>query len=233
MAIKYYLHQNAIAQDPEIHRAIVVPHEVHDLQSIIKQMLKRGTTLSEADILAALHLLFEVVVQEVQEGNHVNLPIVNIRPGIAGSFTTALDQFDASRHRLKTTTSSGVLLNKNINKTSVEKVNRPLASPILNAFFDIKSATINDIISPNGIGQIVGNHLKFNNSNPSEGVFFVNAANEFFQASIFATRHPTKLVFSIPEALPPGNYTLEVKKAFGISTSTVRKSTLPYTLKVV
>lgn len=233
MSIKYYLHQNAIANTAESHKAVIIPHAVHNLQSIINQMLKRGTTLSESDILASLHLFFEVVAQEVQEGNHVNLPIVNIKPGISGAFTSALDHFDPSKHRLKTTTSSGILLKKNIKNTTVEKINRPLTIPILSAFVDIMSQTINDSISPNGIGQIVGNHLKFNDSNPSEGVFFVNANNQTFQATYFATRHPRKLVFSIPEGMPAGNYTLVVKKVFGKTAATLREATFPFALKVV
>lgn len=233
MSIKYYLHKNALAKKPESHKAVISPKEVHDLQSIINQMLKRGTTLSEADILASLHLFFEVVVQEVQEGNHVNLPIVNIRPGIAGEFITASDQFDANRHRLKTTSSAGALLKKIIKNTAVEKVTLPTTIPVLTAFFDSVSETFNDTISPNGIGQIVGNHLKFKSSNPAEGVFFVNTNNETFQASIIAIRHPRKLVFSIPAAMPKGNYTLMVKKSFGRTATTIRKATLAHSLKVV
>jgi hypothetical protein len=233
MPIKYYLHQNAIAKRPESHKAVIIPNTVHNLQSIISQMLQRGTTLSEADILASLHLFFEVVTQEVQEGNHVNLPIVNIKPGISGEFTSALDQFDASKHRLKTTTSSGILLKNTIKNSPVEKVIKSLTLPILSAFSDIQSQTINDSITPNSIGQIVGNHLKFNTTNPSEGVFFVNANNEIFQASIFATLHPRKLIFSIPDAMPSGNYSVVVKKAFGKTAATVRQGILPFTLKVV
>lgn len=92
MSIKYCLHRNAIAQNAESHKAMIIPQNVHDLQSIIAQMLQRGTTLDEVDILAALHLFFEVVVQEVTDGNLVNLPIVNIKPSITRAFDSALDR---------------------------------------------------------------------------------------------------------------------------------------------
>lgn len=233
MPVQYYLHRNAIAKTAESHKAVIIPHSVHNLQNIIAQMLQRGTTLAEADILAALHLFFEVVAQDVADGNHVNLPIVNIRPSIAGEFDSASDQFDTARHQLKTTVSAGVLLKKNIKNTAVEKVNKPLPIPLLSEFADIQSQTINEHITPKGMGQIVGNHLKFNPLNSSEGVFFVNADNASFQATIFAMQHPTKLIFSIPEVLSAGDYTLIVKKAFGKTASTLRKGTLPFTLKVV
>lgn len=232
MPIKYCLHQNAIAKNAESHKAVIIPNTVHDLPSIISQMLQRGSTLSESDILASLHLFFEVVAEEVKEGNHVNLPIVNIKPGITGEFDSALDQFDTSRHQLKTTTSPGVLLKRNIKNIPVEKVFKPLTIPFLSAFNDIQSQTINDTVTPSRIGQIVGNHLNFNPTNPTEGVFFINADNETFQVTIFATRHPRKLIFSIPEDMPIGTYTGVVKKSFGKTAATLRKGTLPFTLKV-
>jgi hypothetical protein len=233
MPIKYCLHRNAISKNTESHKAMIIPHKVHDLQSIISQMLQRGTTLDEVDILASLHLFFEVVVQEVTDGNHVNLPIVNIKPSITGEFDSATDRFEIVRHQLKTTTSPGILLKRNIKNSTVEKVSKSTRIPILLVFTDMQSQTINDCITPNGIAQIEGNHLKFNPANPSEGLFFVNGNNEIFQATIFATRHPSKLIFSIPGAMPTGTYTLILKKAFGKTATTLRKGALPFSLKVV
>jgi hypothetical protein len=233
MPIKYCLHRNAISKNAESHKAMIIPHQVHGLQSIISQMLQKGTTLAEADILASLHLFFEVVVQEVTEGNHVNLPIVNIKPSITGVFDAAVDRFDPARHQLKTTTSPGILLKRKIKNSGVEKVNKSSLIPILLAFTDMQSQTINDCITPNGIAQIVGTHLKFDPANPSEGLFFVNANNATFKVAIFATRYPQKLIFSIPDAMPAGTYTLVLKKAFGKSATTLRNGTLPFTLKVV
>ena len=233
MPIKYCLHRNAISNNPESHKAMIIPIKVHGLQSIISQMLQRGTTLAEVDILASLHLFFEVVVQEFTDGNHVNLPIVNIKPSITGEFDSASDRYDIARHQIKTTTSPGILLKRNIKKSTVEKVNKPSIIPILLVFTDMQSQTINDKITPNGIAQIEGKNLKFTPANPSEGLFFVNENNQTFQATIFAIRHPSKLIFSIPDAMPPGTYTLIIKKNFGKTATTLRKGTLPFTLNVV
>jgi hypothetical protein len=233
MPIKYHLHQYAIAKNADSYKAVIIPNTIHDLSGIISQMLQRGTTLSEADILASLHLFFEVVTQEVQEGNHVNLPIVNIKPSISGQFTNRTDSFDVARHTLKASASAGILLKNTIKNATVEKLNKSLTVPILNAFSDFQSETINDTVTPNSIGQIVGNHLKFNPANPSEGLFFVNAANETFKATVFATLHPRKLIFTIPATMLVGSYTVILKKAFGKPETTLRKGVLPFTLKVV
>lgn len=51
MAIKYYLQPNPVTPDPNDHSARVLSNKVHDLESITKEMLKRGSTVTEADIL--------------------------------------------------------------------------------------------------------------------------------------------------------------------------------------
>ncbi len=43
MAIKYYLQPNPITPDPNDLSARVVSNQVYDLESITKEMLKRGT----------------------------------------------------------------------------------------------------------------------------------------------------------------------------------------------
>lgn len=233
MPVKYYLHQNHIAQNPQSYRAVVAPHSVHNVSDIIAIMLQRGTTLSEADILASLHLFFEVVTQEVQEGNHVNLPIVNIKPSISGQFTDGTDSFDAIRHTLKAATSAGILLKKTLKNTAIEKYSKPTTIPVLSMFTDVQTQTINDTLTPGGIGQLDGNHLKLDRNNPSEGLFFVSANGERFPVMVFAMIHPRKLLFSIPVNLPQGNYTILVKKAFGKTAAIYREGKLLLVVSVL
>ncbi|WP_293896402.1 DNA-binding domain-containing protein [Flavobacterium sp.] len=226
MPVKYYLHKNALSTNPESHKAVIVPHKVNTLADIIAEMVQRGTTLSEADILASLHLFFEVVGQQVQQGNHVNVPIVNIKPGISGEFSTSTATFDPSHHKLKATASVGPAIKKVMQNTATEKITQPLTVPVLNAFKDILSQNFNTTLSPGGIGQITGSHLKYNPENPNEGIFFVSAARQEYKVINVAIRTLGRLVFSIPEAMPPGNYTLEVKRAFGKSDASIRKGIL-------
>ncbi len=233
MPVTYYLHQNALVKLPKSYRAVVVPHQVYGVSDIIEQMLQRGTTLSEADILASLHLFFEVVTQEVKEGNHVNLPIVNIKPTITGSFMEQTDSFDETRHTLKAKTSAGVLLRKCLKDGPVKKFIKPLTVPIFDAFTDVQTQTLNNILTPGSIGEVVGNHLKFDKNNPSEGLFFVSTAMEVYAVTIFATIHPRKLIFSIPNNMPPGEYNLVLKRAFGKNNTSLREGTLKHLLKIL
>lgn len=232
MPIQFYLHPNAISKKVNNQKAVIVPYKIHNAQGIVDEMLKKGTTLSEADILAAMHLLFEVVTEQLQEGNHVNLPIVNLKPGISGSFDKLSDRFDPQRHKTKATASIGQLVKNGMKNLSTEKITRPLTVPILSEFKDVQSDELNGIITPGSIACISGNYLKFNPNNQDEGIFFVSEANEEFRVVQIAELHPTKLIIGTP-LLPPGNYVLEVKVNFGNTGSTLRKGRLNAVLKVI
>lgn len=231
MAIKYYLQPNPITPDPNDQSARVVSNKVHDADSIANEMLKRGSTITKADILAVLNVFFTVVSEEVADGNSVNLPLMNIRAGVTGVFTNVTDSFDAARHIKKANLSSGIDLIRKMNDAKVEKVSVPTAAPALIEFTDVNSQTVNSILTPGGIGQLVGEELKFNPANTAEGIFFIATDNTVTPATIMASRTEGKIVFSIP-ALPAGDYSLEVRKGYGVSTIVVRSGALQDTLHV-
>ncbi len=226
MSIRYYLQPNPITPDPNDQSARVLTNQTFSVDDLIKLMLRRGSTLTEADIRATLFLLFRVVVDEVREGNSVLLPICNIRPGITGVFTSATDSYDSSRHTIKASISAGNELYASMQTAQVEKVLQPMPSPYLLEFTDVVTGATNSKLSPGGIGQIVGEELKFNPANVTDGIYFVALGDgSEAKVSVIANRTEGKLVFSIPASLPKGSYRLEVRRAYGVAL-TLRTGTL-------
>jgi hypothetical protein len=230
MPIKYYLQPNNATPDPNDQSARVLPNEVLDANTIIQRMLKRGTTLTETDIKAVLNLLFDVVTDEVATGNHVNLPMANFKPSITGVFTSITDSFDPARHTRKGSISQGTMLTQKMQKAAVEKVLQGMPIPVLLEYLDINTQATNSNLTPNGIGQIVGEELKFDPAKPEEGIYFVAENGTETKVSVLASRTEGKLVFSIP-ALAAGNYTLEVRRVY-TKNNQVRVGTLVDTLAV-
>jgi hypothetical protein len=230
MPIKYYLQPNPVTPDPNDQSARVLPNASLTLEDIIAKMMQRGTTVTEADTRAVLNLFFDVVSDEVADGNFVNLPLANIRVGISGVFTSITNSFDPSRHSIRATLSTGLLLSEKMQKVRLEKRLQPLPSPVILEFLNINTNTTNSVLTPGGIGQIVGEELKFNPNNPQEGIFFVAADGTETKVQIIASRTEGKLVFSIP-TLPAGNYTLEVRRAY-TKENIIRKGVLSDTLTV-
>jgi hypothetical protein len=228
MAISYYLLQNNVATNPDTYYGKVSPNRTLDLEDVIKEMMKLGTGSSESDMRAIIQILFRVVADEVAEGNHVNLPLANFKPGMTGQFTSLTDSFDWNRHALKVNISPGLLMNQRLSAMVTEKISQPVPSPKVLEFTDADTAAMNSAVTSGGIGTIIGEELKFNPDNAEEGVFFVNGTTT--KANVFVNRTDGKLVFRIP-TLAPGTYTLEVRKGYTASGE-IRKGELKKKLVV-
>jgi hypothetical protein len=230
--IKYFLQLNPITTDPNDQSARIMSNATLSLQDIVTLATKRGTSLTETDLSAAANLLFDVISDEVANGNNITLPLVNIRPSIKGVFTSAADSFDSSRHIKRASLSAGPLLTSNMQDAKVEKLTSQLPSPILVEFLDVNSATTNSLLTPGGIGSITGEELKYNPDNATEGIFLVPASGgDTTKIAVVATRTEGRLIFSIPTGLQSGSFTLEVRKGYG-ANSTLRTGSLNEMLEV-
>lgn len=232
MTIKFYLQPNPITPDPNDQSARVLPTGVLNIEDIVQEAMRRGTTLTETDLRASINLTFETISYFVAQGFNVNTPVANFRGGINGVFTSATDSFDASRHAVKASVSPGTMLIEAMSKATVEKVLQPLPSPTLIEYFDINTQTANSKLTPGGIGQIVGEELKYNTANAAEGIFIVSSAGVATKVTIIASRTEGKLMFNIPAPLAAGNYSLEVRRGYG-NAGTIRTGALNDQLQVV
>lgn len=76
-----------------------------------------------------------------------------------------------------------------------------------------------------GIGQIVGEELKFDPTNAAEGIYFVAANGTASKVIVVASRTEGKLMFDI-RTLAVGTCTLEVRKGYGTMSPKVRTGIL-------
>ena len=231
MPINYYLQPYLLAAAKTDHKARVTAIAIHDVESITDEMLRRGSTISKSDIAAVLITFFEVVTDEVTEGNHVNLPIANIKPSITGIFHNANDTFDPERHTIKASLTPGDFLRKKVRTAALHKISHLSPQPMLTQFTDSSTQAIDSILTPGSIGMINGSELDFNADNPEEGIFFITDENTALRVTVIATLYPKQLVFSIPASLSVGHYRLEVRKGYGES-AVIRHGRLDRTLYI-
>ena len=81
---------------------------------------------------------------------------------------------------------------------------------------DVKSGSVNDLLTPNRNLKIAGNKIKIAGENTANGVYFVETTTQtrtVVEASDMVTNNPSELIIVIPE-LAVGTYTLEVVTQF-------------------
>lgn len=229
--IKYYLQPNPVTPDPNDQSARVQPKAILDNKMVAQKMVQRSSSYTLPVIEGVLSLYYEVASDEIADGNYINTPLVNMKPGINGVFASASDSFDPSRHVIKGTFMGGTLLNQKLRLSQTEKMRQPLREPFILEYSDANSKTFNSIATPSGVATITGEELKFNPENAEEGVFFIAENGTETRVEAFAVRTEGQLIFNVPAGLTAGEYTLQVRRAYGVNNK-LRTGELRDTLTV-
>lgn len=224
--IKYILVDNPLTPDPNDFRAQVIPQGTMDVKDILKACMSRGTMVTETDLRAVMHLIFDVISSFAADGYNVNTPIVNVRTLLRGVFTDEEEPFNRDKHEIKAGISSGVLLRDKFKAAPVEKTKASLVGPRITSFFDQKTGLKNSEFTPGGMGMLKGSNLRYDSLATEEGIYFRDTAGAETKVSDILETKPGKISFSIPDTLATGFYTLILRTRMG--TTTMREAKREY-----
>jgi len=94
---------------------------------------------------------------------------------------------------------------------------------------NINTGERNSVLTPGGMGQLVGHRFKFDPADPEQGVFFVAPdGSSSTRVSLMGKNMPGELMFLVPDTLVAGDYLLVVRADF--TKEDVRMGTLEATL---
>ncbi len=214
MTIAYVLFENNLTEAPNDYMAMVQPTGTAELENVIQRMIERGSTVTKADILSVLEDYYSAIESMALEGVNVNTPLANYGVSIKGIFNGADDSYDPSRHQVAGTVSPGKRYRKTIREraqTSKREARKP--APNLVVYVDINSGERDSLLTLGGMGQIIGHRLKFDSTDPLQGIFLIGADGVEAKIATVGKNMPSELMFLIPSILPTGEYTLEVRAA--------------------
>lgn len=234
MSINYALFPNRLTGEENQYRAVTKLNGSQDLESIIRQMMLQGSTVTEADIRAVLTEAIRAAANMLIQGQRVNFGgLVQLWPGITGKFQGKGDHYDRTRHQIRINTSAGKSIVEEVRRIAEpSKTLSAKPAPILFDFIDNATGAENQSITGGEIGSIVGNRLKFNPEQPDEGIFIINTA-DLSEVRIAKTQRnkPGELVFLVPGDLTKGaQFRIEVRVRLP-RTEDLRKGELEYILQ--
>ena len=215
MPIDYALYPNNFSENPNQYTAKVITKRTVDQDDIINFIAQQGSTVSLPDILGVLELHQAAIIHFLDEGYRINTPLVNYALTIKGKFDGSQDTFDESRHTLQASLSTGSKLRKQMKRQRKMHRRHPLRnSPVLAEYKDYGSNSDNTYLTPAKPGQLIGNYLKFNPTDPEQGLYIVNKDdNSRTKVTLIMHNKATKLIFEVPASLAPGQYTIELYAA--------------------
>lgn len=232
MSITYSLHKNHLPAAPEgSYRAIVHFKDTVNTDKLIDRMMEREPGITREVAEAAVKLYLNTIYAYVLDGHRVVTPFGVVGVSIKGNFTRQTDSFDSSRHSIEPTLTPGVELRRVVHdkaQPQQEEATIPQPNPI--EYRDLASGEFDSVLTPGRVTEINGYRLKFDEADPTQGIFFIAADGSASRASLMVKNSPRQLIFEAPAGLTAGDYTVEVRSAMG--NGHVRVGHLPATLTV-
>ncbi|MBI1879393.1 MAG: DUF4469 domain-containing protein [Chloroflexi bacterium] len=231
MSISYSLHRNHLTNGANHYRAIVQSGGAITMEDIIKRMVARGSTTTEADAWAVMLDFFTIAEGLLLDGFRIKTPLFNCGVSIKGNFDGQTDSFNSSRHWIEASVSPGPQLRRAIQtKAQPQKQLANEVRPRLLEYTDLNSGERDSRLTPGGMGQLAGDRLKFDPTDTSQGIFFVAAAGSATRVEVVGKNTGAESMFLIPASLAPGDYTLEVRS--NLNFGSLRSGSLNATLTV-
>ena len=231
MPINYVLLENNLTSDPSDYMAAVQATRTAETDDIIARIIQQGSTVVKADILSVLEDYHTAIENMVLEGVNVNTPLANYSVSIKGVFNGPTDMFDPGRHQVVATTNPGKRFRRAVREHAQAvkgEALKPRPNPV--EYTDVNSGERNSVLTPGGMGQLVGHRLKFDPAAAAQGIFFQAEGGAATKAAMVGRNKPGELMFMVP-ALAAGDYTLEVRTVMRGSED-VRTGALEATLTV-
>lgn len=210
--LKYSLRENLLTADPDDCMAQVQDVRSYSQDEIIDLMMRRGTTLTRADVAAVLQVYTEVVGELTADGSAVNTSLFNTGFSVGGVFNGMSDSFDRTRHSVSVNINAGTALREAGKSVKTEKTEGANTDPYITEAADVVSGAVNSVLTAGGILRLVGSRLKFDAADAGQGVFLVpESGGEAVRCSVVAENKPARVMVMIPADIAGGTYYAEVR----------------------
>jgi len=210
--LKYCLIENKMSKDEQNFVALVRSGKTVNLDEFPDDLVDEGTGLTRPQALAYFEKMTQLIIKYLRRGYFVSTPLFRYRSSISGKFNSKNDTFDATRHTVNITTTVGSRIQGLTSIIDPTKMSVSKTSPEIFYFIDSASDEMNTIGVSGGSAKIVGNQLRFDKTDPKQGIFFVSVADPAveFRASIYSGIKPAEIHVTIP-VLEPGEYKVVIR----------------------
>jgi len=225
--IKCYLYDNILTEDPNDFIARVSSERSLNVRDVCSSAVARGgADVSAAAMEHAVNLFFKEMAYNLCDGFSVNTGWFTASAHVRGVFGSPNETFDRMKHTLSFDFTQGALLRRELDAVTVQILGVADASLSIMQVTDVKTGSVNDLLTPNRNLKIAGSKLKIAGGNVANGVYFVNQATGErikVDATDIVTNNPSELIIVIPALLTGVSYRLEVTTQFGSNTKQLLK----------
>jgi DNA-binding domain/Domain of unknown function (DUF4469) with IG-like fold len=221
--IKAYLYDNTLTKDnPNDFTAKTASERSLNVQQICLSASNRGgADISASAMEHATELFLKEMAYQLCDGFSVNTGYFTANTTIRGVFDSPSETFNKDKHSIIFQFNQGEKLRAEIPNIEVNILGVAEASAVILQVTDVKSGSVNDLLTPGRNLKIVGSKIKVTGDDASVGVYFVDATTQErtkVEQSDIVTNNPSEVMVVIPE-LAAGIYTIEVLTQYSGSQS--------------
>ena len=220
-SVKAYLHDNVLTDDPNDYIARVCNETSLSVDDVCRSAVQRGgADLSAQTLQHGVELFLKEMAYLLCDGYGINTGYFTATPLVKGVFNSPAETFDAKKHAVLFQFNQGDLLRQLLPHVKVDIMGVADTGAEIVQVTDVKTGSVNDVITPERNIKIRGSKIKLEGSLPGVGVYFVNeiTGDEIpVDSSDVVTNNPSELIVVVP-ALTAGIYRLVVKTQYGKGT---------------
>lgn len=225
--IKAYLYENLLTEDPNDFIARVSSERSLSIRDVAGSAISRGGADIAVHVMEhAVDLFLTEMAYLLCDGYSVNTGWFIVSVHIKGVFNGPNDRFDPERHNIAFEFRQGDKLRKELSSVEIELMGVADTQLNITEVIDVKTGTVDSLITPNRNLRIRGVKLKIVGDNEANGVYFVNCTTHErtkVDPTDIVINNPSELMVVIPD-LPAGTYALEVTGQFSGSSTPLKES---------
>jgi len=224
--IKAALYDNPLTENPNDFIARVQSERTLNVKDICRAATTRGgADISAAAMEHAVNLFLKETGYSLCDGFSINTGWFTASVNIKGVFDSPNEKFNAAKHTVVFDFKQGSLLRKELGAVAVTITGVAQVALYIAQVTDVKTGSINDMLTPNRNLRISGAKLKITGDNPANGVWFINQDTKERTRvcdTDMVTNNPSELVIVIPE-LTAGTYVLEATTQYSSSNASLKE----------
>lgn len=220
--IKAYLYENYLSKEvPAGFIARVSSERTLNVKQICEAAVSRGgADISESSMEHAVDLFFKEMGYQLCDGYSVNTGFFNASVSIKGTFDSPTENFNKQKHSVLFRFAQGEKLRAEIANIEVKVLGLAETSSAILQVEDIRTGSVNDVITPNRNFKINGQKIKIVGDDPTVGIFFIETTTGMKTAvppEDIVNNNPSELLILTPD-LDPGVYNVQIVSQYSGST---------------
>ncbi|WP_462319739.1 DNA-binding domain-containing protein [Marinilabilia sp.] len=225
-SIKANLYLNLLTDDPNDYSARVDSEKSLSTRDICNSAVTRGGAATTAESMEYhVDLFFKEMGYQLSNGFSVNTGYFTAGALIKGVFNSPGESFDPNKHSVLFQFNQGALLREEIQNINVEIQGVADTGTVIMEVVDVKSGSVNDVVTPGRNLRIRGTKVKIDGDHPEVGVSFVNTSTGDVvkvDPTDIVENMPSELIIFTPE-LEAGTYNVKVTTQFSGNSSSLLK----------